>query len=59
MNRLAIVCLLGVASAHKRPSFDNRVDHSQNMLGIFDQFFVQEENQSCPVSNEKKIRWEK
>ena len=59
MNKIEIVCLLGVASAHKRPSLENKVDHSQNMLGMFDQLFVQEENLSCPISTEKKLRWEK
>jgi hypothetical protein len=59
MNKLAILCLLGVASAHKRPSFDNRVDHRQNVADIFDQHLDQEENQSCPISTEKKLRWEK
>ena len=49
MNKLAIFCLLGVASAHKRPSFEKKVDHSQNMFGIFDKLFVQEENHSCPI----------
>jgi hypothetical protein len=43
MNKLAILSLLGLASAHKRPD----TQHRQKMLGVFDQIFVEEENHTC------------
>ena len=57
MNKLAILCLLSLTSAHKRPAHENRPEHRQKMLGIFDQMFVEEEKHSCTVSSDSKLRW--
>ena len=53
MNKLAILSLLGLASAHQRPS----IEHKQKMLGVFDQIFVEEEKHTCTISTDSKLRW--
>ena len=52
MNKLAILCLLGLASAHQRPD----TQHRQKMLGVFDQIFVEEEDHTCKASDAGKIK---
>ena len=51
MNKLAILSLLGLVSAHKRPD----IQHRQKMLGVFDQIFVEEEKHTCNVNAAGKI----
>lgn len=59
MNKLAIVCLLGVASARKCPFLQKIDDQSEKMIGFPISKYFAKDRSMCPNYGQKRLRWEK